>query len=107
MRDALGDESAVPVAVHRVFDLDDVGAPVGEERARDGHEHELRQLDDPDPSEEVDGRFGHGRDGTAGVNRNSFSALPRWILYWVSAGRSASNFLATPMQSGHVVSLCG
>ena len=45
--------------------------------------------------------------GTAGVKRNSFSALPRWILYCVSAGRSASSFFATPMQSGHVVSLCG
>ena len=45
--------------------------------------------------------------GTAGVKRYNFSAFPRWILYCVSAGRPASNFLATPMQSGHVVSLCG
>ena len=31
----------------------------------------------------------------------------RWILYWVSAGNPARSFFATPMQSGHVVSLCG
>ena len=49
----------------------------------------------------------HACGGTAGVKRNSLSALPRWILYCVSGGRSASSFFATPMQSGHVVSLCG
>ena len=45
--DALGGEAPVGVALGPV-DADDVGAPVGEERAGDGHEHPLGQLDDPD-----------------------------------------------------------
>ena len=45
--------------------------------------------------------------GHCGVKRNSFSALPRWILYWSSGGNPLSSFLTTPMESGQVVSLCG
>ena len=48
--DALGGEAPVRVALG-ALDPDDVGAPVGEQRAGDGHEHPLGQLDDPDPVE--------------------------------------------------------
>ena len=44
--DALAHEAAVPVTRDRVLDLDHVGAPVGEQRAARGHEHELGELDD-------------------------------------------------------------
>ena len=42
------DEAALGVAAHRVLDLDDVRAPVGEDRARRGHERELRHLENAD-----------------------------------------------------------
>ena len=41
------DEAALGVATHRVLDLDDVGAPVGEDGSRRGNEGELRNLEDP------------------------------------------------------------
>ncbi len=41
------DEAALGVATHRVLHLDDVGAPVGEDRSRRGNEGELRNLEDP------------------------------------------------------------
>ena len=40
--------AALRVAGHRVLDLDHVGAPVGEHRARRGREGELRHLQDAD-----------------------------------------------------------
>ena len=45
-----GDETAVRVAGHRVLDLDDLGAPLGQHRARDGHEHVGGDLEDADPA---------------------------------------------------------
>ena len=41
------EEAALGVAAHRMLDLDHVGAPVGEDRARGGHEGELRHFEDP------------------------------------------------------------
>ncbi len=40
------DEAALGVATHRVLHLDDVGAPVGEDRSCRGNEGELRNLED-------------------------------------------------------------
>ena len=45
-QDPLAHEAAVAVAGDGVLDLDDVGAPVGEQRARHGDEEELRELHD-------------------------------------------------------------
>ena len=44
---------------------------------------------------------------SAGVNRYSFSALPRRSLYCVSGGRCPMIFFTTVMQLGHVESECG
>ncbi len=41
------EEAALGVAAHRVLDLDDVRAPVGEDRSRRRDERELRELQDP------------------------------------------------------------
>jgi hypothetical protein len=41
-----GDQSTLRIAGHRVLDLDDVGTPVGQHRARGRHERELRDLED-------------------------------------------------------------
>jgi hypothetical protein len=40
------DESALGVAAHRVFDLDDIGTPVRQDRRRCRDEGELRDLQD-------------------------------------------------------------
>ena len=40
------DEPALGIAPHRVLHLDDVGAPVGEDRSCRGNEGELRNLED-------------------------------------------------------------
>ena len=58
--DALAHEAAVAITGDRVLDLDHVGAPVGEQRAACGHEHELRELDDTDAFEDGHRRPGHG-----------------------------------------------
>ena len=119
--DPLRHEAAVPVAVHRVLDLDDVGTPVGQQRAGDRHEHELRDLDDPHAAEHVR-RWGRAplacgslapldheaTGGTAGREAEELLGVARAGSCTACAtGRSASSFFATPMQSGHVVSLCG
>ena len=44
-------QTALRVAGLRVLDLDDVGAPLREDRARDRHERPRRDLDDPDPGQ--------------------------------------------------------
>ena len=41
------DEAALRVAAHRMLDLDDVRAPVGQDRAGGGHEGVLRHLEHP------------------------------------------------------------
>jgi len=41
------DEAALGVAAHRMLDLDDVRAPVGEHRSSRRHEGELRHFEDP------------------------------------------------------------
>ena len=41
------EEAALGVTAHRVLDLDDVGAPVGEDRSCGRDERELRNLEDP------------------------------------------------------------
>jgi hypothetical protein len=43
--DPLGHQSAIRIALQRL-DMNDVGAPVCEQRARDGNEDPLGQLDD-------------------------------------------------------------
>ena len=43
------EKAALRIAAHRMLDLDDVRAPVGEDRAGGGHERELRHLEDPNP----------------------------------------------------------
>ncbi len=48
------DEAALGVAAHRVLHLDDVCAPVGEDRPRRGHERELRDLEDPNALHHLD-----------------------------------------------------
>ena len=48
--DPLRGEAPVRVAL-RPIDPDDVGAPVGQQGAGDGHEHPLGELDDPDALE--------------------------------------------------------
>ena len=53
--DALGGEPTVRIALGPV-DADDLGAPVREQCAGHGHEHPLRQLDDPDALERVSHR---------------------------------------------------
>src|SRR5262249_49777830 len=50
---------------------------------------------------------GTATGGVAGSKRYSRSAVARRILYCVGSGRSSTSFRATPMQSGHVVSLWG
>ena len=63
------DEATLSVAAHRVLDLDDVGAPVGEDRARRRDERELRDLEDPyalhhlDHASKVTGRAVGERNG--------------------------------------------
>ena len=48
------DEAALGVAAHRVLHLDDVCAPVGEDRPRRRHERELRNLEDPNALHHLD-----------------------------------------------------
>ena len=48
------EEAALGVAADRMFDLDDVGAPVGQDRARRRDERELRDLQDPDAVHHLD-----------------------------------------------------
>ena len=43
-----GDEPAVGVAGHGVFDLDDLGPPLGQDRACHGHEDVRRDLEHTD-----------------------------------------------------------
>jgi len=101
--DAGQDEAAIAVATDRVLDLDDLGAPVGEQRTGHRNEDPLRELDDANALE----RGRHARVGSVGVKRNNRSALPRRILRRVSAGNSCSSLWATSSESGHVVSECG
>src|SRR5262249_14809011 len=49
--EARGGEAALRVAVHRVLDLDHLGAPVAEHRTGRGHEPPLRHLEHLDSSE--------------------------------------------------------
>ena len=58
------EEAALGVAADRVLDLDDVGAPVGEDRARRRDERELRQLQDSKARHYLD----HFRDPTVASN---------------------------------------
>ena len=46
-------QTALRVAALRVLDLDDVGAPLGEHRARDRHERPRRHLDDANSGQDV------------------------------------------------------
>jgi hypothetical protein len=55
-RQAAGRQAAHGVAPLDVFDLDDLGAPVGEERRRRGHERVLGDLEDADALHDC----GHG-----------------------------------------------
>ena len=48
------EEAALGIAAHGMLDLDDVGAPVGQDRAGRGHERELRHLEDPDALHHLD-----------------------------------------------------
>jgi hypothetical protein len=58
-RQAAGRQAAHGVAPLDVFDLDDLGAPVGEERRRRGHERVLGDLEDADALHDC----GHGPSG--------------------------------------------
>jgi hypothetical protein len=42
------DETALRISPHGMLDLDDVCAPVGQDRAGGGHKRELRDLQHPD-----------------------------------------------------------
>ena len=48
------EEAALRVAAHRMLDLDDVRAPVGEDRAGRRHERELRNLEDANALHHLD-----------------------------------------------------
>ena len=48
------DETALGVATHRVLHLDDVCAPIGEDRPRRRHERELRDFEDPNALHHLD-----------------------------------------------------
>ena len=66
-----GDESPLRVPRHRVLDLDDVGAPVGQHRSRRRHERELRDLQ-------------HSHTG------HRFTHLPTSVPTWPGSTRTAS-----------------
>ncbi len=55
------DEATLSIAARRMLDLDDVGTPVGEDRAGGGDERELRNLEDPKALHYLD----HSRDPTS------------------------------------------
>ena len=74
--DPLGDQAAVRVALD-ALDVDDVGAPVGQQGSRHRHEHPLRQLDDPDP---LEGQLAAHAPSPAGVRTTT--GILRSVRSW-------------------------